>query len=136
MIRPPPRSTRTDTLFPYTTLFRSVLAKQSLLLVAVQAPAQRLAIAQELREGIELVRISGADLQPWFVAEPGHRLVQQQTDLITLKILTQPCHHRSHGVGRTALAPQSKRELLGAPRRAIVCRRGGEQVGQTSCGER
>src|SRR3546814_9764361 len=26
MIRLPPRSTRTDTLFPYTTLFRSVLA--------------------------------------------------------------------------------------------------------------
>src|SRR3546814_17759335 len=26
MIRRPPRSTRTDTLFPYTTLFRSVLA--------------------------------------------------------------------------------------------------------------
>src|SRR3546814_20253233 len=25
MIRPPPRSTRTDTLFPYTTLFRSLL---------------------------------------------------------------------------------------------------------------
>src|SRR3546814_1424257 len=25
MIRPPPRSTRTDTLFPYTTLFRSEL---------------------------------------------------------------------------------------------------------------
>src|SRR3546814_15049957 len=25
MIRPPPRSTRTDTLFPYTTLFRSYL---------------------------------------------------------------------------------------------------------------
>src|SRR3546814_20363967 len=27
MIRRPPRSTRTDTLFPYTTLFRSLLAK-------------------------------------------------------------------------------------------------------------
>src|SRR3546814_2782408 len=26
MIRRPPRSTRTDTLFPYTTLFRSVFA--------------------------------------------------------------------------------------------------------------
>src|SRR3546814_3523621 len=25
MLRPPPRSTRTDTLFPYTTLFRSPL---------------------------------------------------------------------------------------------------------------
>src|SRR3546814_16414668 len=31
MIRRPPRSTRTDTLFPYTTLFRSLLAE-----VAVQ----------------------------------------------------------------------------------------------------
>src|SRR3546814_13701258 len=28
MIRRPPRSTRTDTLFPYTTLFRSNLAAQ------------------------------------------------------------------------------------------------------------
>src|SRR3546814_9311986 len=27
MIRRPPRSTRTDTLFPYTTLFRSVLGQ-------------------------------------------------------------------------------------------------------------
>src|SRR3546814_12775165 len=27
MIRRPPRSTRTDTLFPYTTLFRSVFGK-------------------------------------------------------------------------------------------------------------
>src|SRR3546814_10217403 len=27
MIRRPPRSTRTDTLFPYTTLFRSLLPK-------------------------------------------------------------------------------------------------------------
>src|SRR3546814_15143248 len=27
MIRRPPRSTRTDTLFPYTTLFRSVVAR-------------------------------------------------------------------------------------------------------------
>src|SRR3546814_8375361 len=30
MIRRPPRSTRTDTLFPYTTLFRSVGREQSL----------------------------------------------------------------------------------------------------------
>src|SRR3546814_19957848 len=28
MIRRPPRSTRTDTLFPYTTLFRSVLDEE------------------------------------------------------------------------------------------------------------
>src|SRR3546814_183633 len=30
MIRRPPRSTRTDTLFPYTTLFRSDLGRQHL----------------------------------------------------------------------------------------------------------
>src|SRR3546814_11707510 len=35
MIRRPPRSTRTDTLFPYTTLFRSRLA-----------PARRYAVAR------------------------------------------------------------------------------------------
>src|SRR3546814_5202227 len=29
MIRRPPRSTRTDTLFPYTTLFRSIISKQA-----------------------------------------------------------------------------------------------------------
>src|SRR3546814_10520412 len=29
MIRRPPRSTRTDTLFPYTTLFRSTLVMRS-----------------------------------------------------------------------------------------------------------
>src|SRR3546814_3559311 len=35
MIRRPPRSTRTDTLFPYTTLFRSVLGGQRLEIEAV-----------------------------------------------------------------------------------------------------
>src|SRR3546814_17242504 len=40
MIRRPPRSTRTDTLFPYTTLFRSVpLARIASLLVALGARA-------------------------------------------------------------------------------------------------
>src|SRR3546814_10315247 len=31
MIRRPPRSTRTDTLFPYTTLFRSASTRESML---------------------------------------------------------------------------------------------------------
>src|SRR3546814_1886737 len=35
MIRRPPRSTRTDTLFPYTTLFRSVGASRLFLLTDV-----------------------------------------------------------------------------------------------------
>src|SRR3546814_18482244 len=43
MIRRPPRSTRTDTLFPYTTLFRSNLALPlslgALIAVGTAAPA-------------------------------------------------------------------------------------------------
>src|SRR3546814_15070558 len=51
MIRRPPRSTRTDTLFPYTTLFRSVLplgarpifqlSPTATILVASQAPGTK-----------------------------------------------------------------------------------------------
>src|SRR3546814_3450551 len=43
MIRRPPRSTRTDTLFPYTTLFRSVpegLRRNGRSLFHVRPPAQ------------------------------------------------------------------------------------------------
>src|SRR3546814_19769742 len=39
MIRLPPRSTRTDTLFPYTTLFRSVICGSEGLTVAPQGIA-------------------------------------------------------------------------------------------------
>src|SRR3546814_6851185 len=47
MIRGPPRSTRTDTLFPYTTLFRSIawLAIKPSLARVDQLPAQRRANA-------------------------------------------------------------------------------------------
>src|SRR3546814_19697119 len=45
MIRRPPRSTRTDTLFPYTTLFRSLDEHQQ----AIAADA--LSIAQVLNRG-------------------------------------------------------------------------------------
>src|SRR3546814_13070980 len=57
MIRRPPRSTRTDTLFPYTTLFRSVQALQ----VAAQRVdfpvGQRLG---DLGHDVEQVRIAFA----------------------------------------------------------------------------
>src|SRR3546814_16113506 len=41
MIRRPPRSTRTDTLFPYTTLFRSPLRVRQRLLQAARADRGR-----------------------------------------------------------------------------------------------
>src|SRR3546814_4217337 len=49
MIRRPPRSTRTDTLFPYTTLFRS----ENLLVGVVRA--QGLAVGQKEVAGIAVL---------------------------------------------------------------------------------
>src|SRR3546814_4924363 len=55
MIRRPPRTTRTDTLFPYTTLFRSCQAAHSVLRsrVAVRRHAGR---RRSARRGAESVR--------------------------------------------------------------------------------
>src|SRR3546814_7968653 len=49
MIPPPPRSTRTDTLFPYTTLFRSDVTRRFLEIGHI--PAQALAVIRVPRSG-------------------------------------------------------------------------------------
>src|SRR3546814_14583472 len=49
MIRRPPRSTRTDTLFPYTTLFRSFPRKQYLDTFETGFTARRASIGQKPR---------------------------------------------------------------------------------------
>src|SRR3546814_5693718 len=58
MIRRPPRSTRTDTLFPYTTLFRSVAVLQEKILVAPRLEARVVGgvvgVAGGLERGVEL----------------------------------------------------------------------------------
>src|SRR3546814_4348567 len=66
MIRRPPRSTRTDTLFPYTTLFRSYQAPID---EAADGAAQRVAVDPEPRRQFGLGRqpralapLSGPDL--------------------------------------------------------------------------
>src|SRR3546814_8058996 len=55
MIRRPPRSTRTDTLFPYTTLFRSVDAAD----VAVQVDPDARPV-QPRRHLLDVGRLAGA----------------------------------------------------------------------------
>src|SRR3546814_6769176 len=55
MIRRPPRSTRTDTLFPYTTLFRSMVRKTglmaaALLAAALGAQAQQKSVVEEIEK--------------------------------------------------------------------------------------
>src|SRR3546814_17155163 len=62
MIRRPPRSTRTDTLFPYTTLFRSPLrgagrrVAEVELPVCLAAPVRRSFPAQEGRQAASIGR--------------------------------------------------------------------------------
>src|SRR3546814_5237917 len=68
MIRRPPRSTRTDTLFPYTTLFRSggaeLLARESLRHQRMCAEVQRFARLAAMT----IHRLTGAVMPP-----PGSR---------------------------------------------------------------
>src|SRR3546814_10539344 len=63
MIRPPPRSTRTDTLFPYTTLFRSdnesPMRRPDLLRAAFEL--QALSLPDGVAGGLEVVGL-GQDL--------------------------------------------------------------------------
>src|SRR3546814_5651991 len=54
MIRRPPRSTRTDTLFPYTTLFRSLYVLA--LIIAVRLEAGKLDLARDTAGGWRLLR--------------------------------------------------------------------------------
>src|SRR3546814_10574518 len=52
MIRRPPRSTRTDTLFPYTTLFRSLLHPLARNQAARAGGGEGLAFARLLQVGV------------------------------------------------------------------------------------
>src|SRR3546814_1376274 len=65
MIRRPPRSTRTDTLFPYTTLFRSLLIAGTSIRDAFEGPGRLLRPFFALRKMSKIV--------------PGHGLVRGST---------------------------------------------------------
>src|SRR3546814_7816713 len=61
MIRRPPRSTRTDTLFPYTTLFRSGIGARRAIAVAVDPDRAR---RGDQRAEFRFARRSGAETVP------------------------------------------------------------------------
>src|SRR3546814_5463681 len=63
MIRPPPRSTRTDTLFPYTTLFRSHLGCKPVRRVGL-APARSAHAAQGEGGNMEGIQEQGREKAP------------------------------------------------------------------------
>src|SRR3546814_19639701 len=70
MIRRPPRSTRTDTLFPYTTLFRSFGARVQRQADAVEGKRQRRVATGEKQQVHQLRRLEAlAQLYPRRVAD-------------------------------------------------------------------
>src|SRR3546814_2000107 len=85
MLRRPPRSTRTDTLFPYTTLFRS-------LVFVDRGDADRVSgLARELRRVVAhgapitfAERMDGVDLVD-VVAEPVEKLVSRKSAKAALR---------------------------------------------------
>src|SRR3546814_8140149 len=92
MIRRPPRSTRTDTLFPYTTLFRSGLERLFLALDALvtgvvledgrAGEAEQLGLGEEILDGLVVV----AELRAVaFVEDEDHALVTQGLQLLGMR---------------------------------------------------
>src|SRR3546814_15173250 len=82
MIRRPPRSTRTDTLFPYTTLFRSgvdLLQRRAGLALEVELPLRRIAVAElvhllELLAGVDVHHGEGHMAEEGLARQPAHHV--------------------------------------------------------------
>src|SRR3546814_14973585 len=112
MIRRPPRSTRTDTLFPYTTLFRSRAEREealSLARIELENLAAMLRSADEERVALErsLEPRRGRIMELQLQEQAARLAVEQFAEQLT-----------EHQVDR-----QKLRELL-------------EQIGRASCRER
>src|SRR3546814_13442668 len=97
MLRRPPRSTRTDTLFPYTTLFRSrpLLPRDQLRGGEIQRRFRRQWIRNErpvaaARQGARYVMAGGSDCHSSFLAGPLDPFKEKLIPLIFLKIQTWP----------------------------------------------
>src|SRR3546814_9807862 len=76
MLRRPPRSTRTDTLFPYTTLFRSM--KELVGFLRTAGPTLSPFNAWVFLKGLETLRLrmqahcaSAQELAEWLEQQPG-----------------------------------------------------------------
>src|SRR3546814_4558589 len=89
MIRRPPRSTRTDTLFPYTTLFRSVPIPGSRLQAAVDIrPRQRPLDVEQHRAGLgERAHAVGAQFDESIMGHCQHHRVRSEEHTSELQSL-------------------------------------------------
>src|SRR3546814_14946171 len=131
MIRRPPRSTRTDTLFPYTTLFRS------------QAPAVR--ARSRMTDTRSPLRVAIYDLDRTVLRTPTFTLFllwaawrEARWRLLLLPALAAlMIGHALRLYGRERFKPAAIRLMLGAsiaPARAETL--AAAQIGRASCRER
>src|SRR3546814_17786330 len=111
MIRPPPGSTRTDTLFPYTTLFRSLQLVEAL-------EVGRLGLVASLDEGLEASLHEGGE------AAAEHHLLAEEIGLGLLR------------EGRLEHAGAGAADGVGVGHREVARLAGGVQIGRASCRER
>src|SRR3546814_3604409 len=82
MIRRPPRSTRTDTLFPYTTLFRSEFAGDDFIVVAQRIGERQVELALGAASCLARVAAFGLDAVGDGVA--AHRSEEHTSELQSL----------------------------------------------------
>src|SRR3546814_14056369 len=127
MIRRPPRSTRTDTLFPYTTLFRSRSR-------AAQAGAEDVRVLHAVEHQQQRLALRGFDQPGQRILVPGLRsgvarhcaLVAQAAGAAVERVMRHPATVDVPAPG-DGLAP-------GDPRLSDARQGGTECVGPWSCG--
>src|SRR3546814_2602561 len=113
MIRRPPRSTRTDTLFPYTTLFRSGRA-------VIGQPAAAVAAGLAAAEAVEVFEKKG---------QPGEGTVGDAIRQLGARLVGAAVHHRVHrGVARLDAGDGGFQDLQGGHLAPADQRRQGEGI--------
>src|SRR3546814_4648437 len=88
MIRRPPRSTRTDTLFPYTTLFRSSLSTDA------RSPDDSFESFEDWLEDHPNISAKALEIEPWF-DEGADLAFALYADLFTGSIFERSEEHTS-----------------------------------------
>src|SRR3546814_12454277 len=84
MIRRPPRSTRTDTLFPYTTLFRSLPLRRHLV---YNRRAQTAARVSPFPDGAAMVTATGREPRHQPASDPTRAILARRRRNLLLPIL-------------------------------------------------
>src|SRR3546814_10396357 len=113
MIRRPPRSTRTDTLFPYTALFRSCASVPR---AAESATAWRTKSVRSQTDGLDIVYHEAGRGKPLVIvhgggsnAEPYRKL----GDMLAPHFRVARVERRNYGVSGTRASPISWEQEVG-----------------------